>query len=370
MSREITPAQAVASAAFSEPFVRTVLEASGTAMLIVDGDRRVIGANALAVKATRARDEIELFGRFMGDVLGCTHTEDVASSCGDGPSCHACGGLKALRESLSTGERAEEECLVTRSRGGIADAAELHVIATPIDIGGRRCALLSLRDISDEKRRRTLERIFVHDLNNIVASLAAWVDLLDDPDAGIRGDAIERVRRLTAKIVDEIRSHSLVALVESEEFSPTWRGWTPSEVMEQVAAAIGPVEGGGTLVEISGPAPAEAFETDVALLGRVLVNMVRNAIEAAPQGPIRLGCRRVGEGYRFSVNNPGVIGDDVAARIFRRSFSTKAPHGRGLGTYSMKLFGERVLGGIVGFTSDAARGTTFFIDHPLARRTG
>ena len=35
------------------------------------------------------------------------------------------------------------------------------------------------------------------------------------------------------------------------------------------------------------------------------------------------------------------------ARIFQRSFSTKAERGRGLGTYSMKLLGEGYLHGRV-----------------------
>ena len=359
-----------APACLADPIVRAVLEASGNAMLVVDDERRIVAANALAVKATQLPSEDALWGRRMGEVIRCTHRVDPAQLCGDDASCLACGALKALKESLSTGRRAEEECLVTRSRSGLTDSTELHVIATPLDIEGRRYALVSLRDISDEKRRRTLERIFVHDLNNTVASLAAWVDLLDDPDAGIRGDAAARVQRLTAKVAEEIRAHSLLTLVESEEFTPSWGTRVPSEVIEQVAAAISPADGGLPVVEIAGPLPEAPFETDPTLLARVLVNMARNAVEAAPRGPIRLACTRNGEVYRFSVHNPGVIPEDVAVQIFRRSFSTKAPHGRGLGTYSMKLFGERVLGGAVGFTSDAAAGTTFYFEHPLTRRVG
>jgi sensor histidine kinase regulating citrate/malate metabolism len=51
----------------------------------------------------------------------------------------------------------------------------------------------------------------------------------------------------------------------------------------------------------------------------------------------------------FSVWNAGGIPKPIALQIFRRSFSTKATKGRGLGTFSMKLFGERYLGGTVRF---------------------
>ena len=70
---------------------------------------------------------------------------------------------------------------------------------------------------------------------------------------------------------------------------------------------------------------------------------------------------------RIAVHNGEVIPPEVQARIFQRSFSTKARHGRGLGTYSMKLFGERHLGGEVSFKSTPQAGTEFAIVLPLAR---
>jgi signal transduction histidine kinase len=350
--------------------VRTIFEAAGTAMFIIDEDRRVVATNGLARAAARISPDTPVAGRRLGDILRCTHTKDAASLCGTEAPCKVCGGRHAISESREHGRVAEEECLLTHSRDGVIDSAEIHVIATPLELGGRSYTLVSMRDISDEKRRRTLERVFVHDLSNTVASLSAWVDLLDDPEPGIRADAASRVQRLTGKILDEMRSHSLISRVESAEFVPTWQARTPAEVMEQAAAAVAPPsEEGDAALEIAEPVPREPFDTDAALLGRVLVNMLRNAVEASPGGPIRLACARAGDRYRFSVSNPGAIPEDVAARIFRRSFSTKAPCGRGLGTYSMKLFGERILGGSVGFTTSADE-TTFFIDHPITKPGG
>ena len=67
----------------------------------------------------------------------------------------------------------------------------------------------------------------------------------------------------------------------------------------------------------------------------------------------------------FRVWNTGAIAPDVALQIFKRSFSTKPGGGRGLGTFSMKLFGERFLGGTVGFTSSEEGGTNFFLRLPV-----
>ena len=50
------------------------------------------------------------------------------------------------------------------------------------------------------------------------------------------------------------------------------------------------------------------------------------------------------------------IPEEIALRIFKRNFSTKEGEGRGIGTYSMRLFGEKILGGKVYFTSTAEAG--------------
>jgi signal transduction histidine kinase len=106
-------------------------------------------------------------------------------------------------------------------------------------------------------------------------------------------------------------------------------------------------------------------KTDAALLKRILLNMTKNAAEAsAEKSMIRIICSRKPGLAIFSVNNQGTIAEDVRTQIFQRSFSTKG-HGRGLGTYSMKLFGENYLKGRVYFRSNEKQGTTFTIELPL-----
>jgi len=62
--------------------------------------------------------------------------------------------------------------------------------------------------------------------------------------------------------------------------------------------------------------------------------------------------------------NEGVIPESVKLQIFQRSFSTKANAGRGIGTYSVKLFVEKYLGGKVNFVSNPENQTSFVISLP------
>lgn len=79
------------------------------------------------------------------------------------------------------------------------------------------------------------------------------------------------------------------------------------------------------------PAAAEVnFFRDRVLLGRILGNTVKNALETSRDGEtVTLCCTAEGGGV-FSVHNPGVMSDDVTLQAFQYSFTTKGV-GRGSG---------------------------------------
>ena len=108
------------------------------------------------------------------------------------------------------------------------------------------------------------------------------------------------------------------------------------------------------------------FESDPTILARVLVNLVKNALEASRAGDsVHVACRRRDDEVVFSVWNSGVMSEDVQLQIFNRRFSTKGKD-RGLGTHSVKLFAETYLGGRVTFRSEEPDGTTFFVALPVS----
>ena len=85
------------------------------------------------------------------------------------------------------------------------------------------------------------------------------------------------------------------------------------------------------------------------------------------QGPLHtpFNLSRAGDQVVFSVRNKSVIPEEAKRRVFQRSFSTKGA-GRGVGTYGMKLLGERFLGGSVNFSSREGEGTIFRLSLPLS----
>ena len=99
--------------------------------------------------------------------------------------------------------------------------------------------------------------------------------------------------------------------------------------------------------------------TDHALVVRILVNMIKNALEATQEnGQVSLSVEQISHSVSFVVWNEGLIPKNIQKRIFQRNFSTREETGRGLGAYSMKYFGEQILGGCVDFTSSKSASTT------------
>ncbi|MFV0268472.1 MAG: ATP-binding protein, partial [Draconibacterium sp.] len=101
------------------------------------------------------------------------------------------------------------------------------------------------------------------------------------------------------------------------------------------------------------------FIPDKIVLKRILGNMINNALEVnIPHDCITLSCVQKNDGICFCVHNKSFIPVEVQAQLFKRFYSTKGT-GRGIGTYSMKLFGEKYLKGKVWYNSSPEEGTTF-----------
>jgi signal transduction histidine kinase len=104
------------------------------------------------------------------------------------------------------------------------------------------------------------------------------------------------------------------------------------------------------------------FETDRVLLQRVIINLLKNAIEANNLNEnVTAGIENGGDKILIWVKNNQIIPEDIQMQLFHRSFSTKGT-GRGLGTYSIRLLTENFLKGTVSFTSNKNEGTVFRVE--------
>jgi signal transduction histidine kinase len=344
------------------PVVTAVLEVADAVLLVLNRERQIVGFNSRVDAVRSARD---VLGLRPGELLGCANAAGPGG-CGTLPGCTTCGALGAVLRCQALGRPVEAECLI-RCHGGAGRALEFNVRATPVTVGQERFTVVSLRDISGEKRRDVLEQVFLHDVLNTVAGLRGWAQRMQRSGQDLPR-ASERIEFLTGQLEREIKDHRALVLAERGALVAERLPFRTAEVLRDVAGVFGghPVARERQLEVLPADDDPELL-SDRALLLRVLVNMVRNALEATEAGGVvRLWSEADGPAVCLRVHSARVMEPDVQARVFQRSFSTKGEPGRGLGTYSMKLFGEHYLGGEVSFVSSAGAGTVFTIRLPRA----
>jgi signal transduction histidine kinase len=332
---------------------------------VVDEDRRIVHANTAFLHAIGAPRLTDVAGRRFGDAVKCVHAAGAPDGCGSTDACKVCGGFRSQVAAFD-GQIPLEECRIIRTDGL---ALDFRIRASPWDADGRRFLLLSALDTSGEQRRRLLERIFFHDLRNTAGGVVGFAELLvnevptdADPAQNALAGAIARLAR---QLFDEIESQACHSAAETGELQARDGPCDPAlflETLRDLYSHHAVAEGRRIKIESSQPAPT--LRTDGVLLSRVVGNLLKNALEATRPGEtVSLGAGRHPGFVEFRVHNPGVISPVTRLQIFQRSFSTKG-FGRGLGTYSAQLIGERVLGGQVGFSSSPESGTTFWIRLP------
>ena len=349
------------------PIVSAMFKAVDVIPLLLNQQRQVIAFNPATLHNLGIDDANALVGMRPGEVFHCMTRKQAASGCGTSKNCQVCGIVNAILESQQTGRVAEHEGLLRVEREGHEQTLELMVRAAPLTIQGNAFTFVYLRDISDRKRRQVLERIFIHDLRNTITGLLGWTSHLHDELGKQAPEVTERILAVAERLNREVREQHALLQAESGEFQPAIGDTSPAEIVSQLETVFARnLFTEEKHFEIQKPLPDISLQTDADLLVRVLINMLKNAFEATPRGgKVSLACQTTDAGCRFSVQNPGEIPQEIANQVFRRSFSTKSETGRGLGTYSMKLFGERFLHGQVSFSTTPEEGTVFWITVPL-----
>jgi signal transduction histidine kinase len=343
------------------------LDAVPDLVAVLNSEREVVFANRAFLSFAGAGDITQVFGIRPGELFGCVNARSAPEGCGTGEACAGCGAAAAIDDSLRTGSPATRDCSLTIWAQGRRTARDLSTHSLPFEIAGSSYVMVVFRDVGQRVRRLALERIFFHDLLNTVSSFKLYLDLLKAAEFGHReNDLIGRLDAICSSLVEEIQGQRTLVAAENGTLSVQHNLVDAYELASGLVRQFEAKETPrGRTVALAPFSEVVTLVTDDSLARRVLSNMLKNALEASPEGStVTLGCRAAGERVEFRVHNPGAMPEDVQRRVFQRSFSTKG-EGRGLGTWSMKLLAEDYLGGAVWFSSSPADGTTFFLGLPL-----
>lgn len=349
---------------FRDPTLISLLDSVTDIVLILNRHRQIVFVNRNLLDLLSLADGADLLGLRPGELFHCENACEGPGGCGTADHCRACGAVRAVLCALGD-ERSVEECRITQRKGDDVLAYDLKVCATPFKRDGEDFVIFALNDISHEKRRRALERIFFHDILNTAGGLRNLAQMiLEEVPLDLRGDTM-LLHRFSNALVEEIVTQKLLLAAETDELPVDPQPVDGVELLRHVGDLYaGHETARSRTVAMLTCTKDAAMVTDPTLLGRVLGNMVKNALEATPeQGTVELACESDSARVTFRVRNPGYIQPEVQRQIFQRSFSTKG-RGRGLGTYSIRLLAQNYLKGRVGFETSPDGWTEFRVCLP------
>jgi signal transduction histidine kinase len=343
------------------PLMGGLMQVTRGLLAVLNEHRQVLAVNESFLQMLGIRDPEAVLGLRPGEVVGCVRAKDAPSGCGTAEACATCGAAIAIVTGLNEDRPTEQTCAITVQRDGTTADLFLKVRAQPLTSAGRRYLLLFMQDYSEEQQRALIHRVFFHDLNNMIGAVLGQSEML------IRGHADSRelawnIRRSSLRLAQEIVIQRYLSAPGQSGYDLQLEPVSGAQVLSELWRVYEHHPAAADKVLQMPVAPEVFFKTDLALLLRVLCNMVTNALEATPaRGVVRLAAYTDARTVAFAVWNAAAIPPAVAARIFQRNFSTRASLGRGLGSYSMKMLGEQVLHGRVGFSTSAEEGTEFRI---------
>jgi signal transduction histidine kinase len=339
-----------------------IVEVLPVTIVILNDHRQIVYGNNRFLSLIGVSRLHDVLGKRLGEAAGCIHSMECQAECGTTRFCRHCGAARAIVSSLAGGSDIEQ-CNLSRKVGSATITLNLQVSMSPLQHADRNFCAGVLVDIENEMQKQQLERMFFHDILNTCGAIHGICELSNVTQ--LKAEMLKKLTVTSGRLIEQILSHRDFTLAEKHELPvhPVRVGCL-SILEEQLKLFDMVAEAGGVKILLSENRPEVFIETDRTLIGRVLGNLIKNAMEASSRNDVvSIDCLEQDYGVLFAVRNPAVLPESVRAGLFKRSFSTKGI-GRGLGTYGAKLLIEVYLDGRIWFESYEEIGTTFYIRLP------
>lgn len=244
---------------------------------------------------------------------------------------------------------------------------------------GEAVCHIAISDINERKKdeqfRENVERIVRHDIKGPLVSLFSLMQIsqLGIVDQ-IPKDAIPDIMHGVQRIIRIIDATEPLLQMEKGTYEPRKKSFSLRHVLDSVISSLTMLTNqrkAEILLHFPAASPAQGEMMlcgEEFLIEDMLVNLVKNAVEASPVGGrIDIDCHEEHAALCLAIHNDGAVPEPVRARFFEKGSTAGKPLGTGLGTYSALLIAKAHHGNIA-FTTSEAKGTTVTVTLPDCTR--
>ena len=362
------------SVAFAGARLREALEREGHDLAaIVDGATDVIVQVDESCRITRLNPAAQR-------LLGLTNADALGRTCGDALGCEAAGGHRVancpLAETIRTGVPIGYRETAIRGTQGTVKAGGGYSPGLSRQGGVRATAIL--RDLSATEALDQLREGFVatvsHELRTPIALIRGFAETLleFDLEPEQQREYLERIQGLTTRLGD-LTSQILDAT--HLDADPLILERTPVSFASLVARLRGDLAltGGDDRLVTALPPGLPPIEVDPSRVGRILENLVGNALKYAPDGsPVTIGAEVADGWLAVYVDDEGIgvpeADRPLVAEPFHRAWNVRESRipGTGLGLYICRRLVEAHGGSLtIGDRPDGRPGTRVRFTLPI-----
>jgi signal transduction histidine kinase len=259
----------------------------------------------------------------------------------------------------------------------IRTAPILLPAAPPASRGEVAGTVTTLEDVTRQRELDRLKDEFIavasHELRTPLTSLKMAVYLLGEGAAGALSPRQEQLVKGAREDSDRLEGlmQDLLDLsrLEGGRRPPVRRPTPPLDLVQQGLDPLRePAQAKGLSLQVAVPHDLPAVLADPSQIGRVVTNLVGNALRHTDRGGITVAARPEGERVIFSVTDTGTgIPREYLGRIFERFAQVPGSRsgGAGLGLSIARKIVEQH-GGAIGVESEVGKGSTFWFSLPAA----
>jgi signal transduction histidine kinase len=231
-------------------------------------------------------------------------------------------------------------------------------------------SVAELRELN--KMKSDFVAVVSHELRTPLTAIIGFVKTLRRPefadDAETRQEFLQAMERQGDRLLRLVENLLTVSRLENSTLSPAVGRVSFPDLCREIVEGLG---ASSSRIQMKVPDGIPVLFTDRDLLGRVISNLLDNALKYSPdQTPCELGAAVEGTRLRFWVADRGIgIPGPELGRVFERfyqvdSSTTRVFRGTGLGLALVKDLLEQ-LGGTVEVESEHGVGSTFTVTLPL-----
>ncbi|MCB1173861.1 MAG: PAS domain S-box protein [Leptospiraceae bacterium] len=249
-----------------------------------------------------------------------------------------------------------------------------YAVISPILTAGRQVSgFFAVKENITEQKclqefKSRIENLMKHDLKTPLNAVINLPDLileganLDDDQK----EYLQIIQKSGETMLDQISRSLDLYKIESGQYALHKEPVSITEIVEEIEMSLtaATVEQ-SIVIEKQLNVAASSITTDRILLYRLLSNIIKNAVEAAPaRSQVTIQAEQSAAGLQIHFHNVGVIPVEIRPLLFNTIAPSQKQGGTGLGTYSARLIAD-ALGFQISFVSTAESGTCVTISIPI-----